>query len=116
MARSVAVTLREAALVMQRRGWTQNANVNEAGQVCAYGALGVVITGDPEKFGDHALFDQCNAALARHLGTGLVSWWNDIPGRTVDEVLAAFEAAAVAEEERARAKATGDSAGQGPDH
>jgi hypothetical protein len=99
----VAADLRAAADVLERDGWTQGVYVANDGCRCALGAiLGVV---DPEAdtpswFADAEqqqrftfAADALIKAMDFNLGLYLVDW-NDDPGRTADEVIAALRAAA----------------------
>lgn len=51
--------------------------------------------------GDLTTFSRCTQAMKRIVGcSGALFSWNDAPGRTLDEVLAAFDKAIAAEEAR----------------
>jgi hypothetical protein len=80
----VAADLRAAADVLRRDGWMQGDVINQAGHSCALGALAVV-----SEDREHAAY----RAFRDYLG-GPIGSWNDKPGRTADEVIAALEAAA----------------------
>ena len=114
--------LRAAAAQIRKRGWNQGWFFNEAGAICLSAAFNVALgAADPAVFPypgtrQHELRRGGMDALRLVIGDANPVIWNDRDGRTVDEVLAALEAAAVAEEEKARAQTPGDSGGQGPDH
>ncbi|MGE0289088.1 MAG: hypothetical protein AB7I42_22820 [Bradyrhizobium sp.] len=90
--RAAAVaTLRDAAALVER-GWTQGAWArNAAGNGVFYDApdavrwcaIGAIWADDKDRRWGALL------ALGRHVGIE-VSAWNDLPGRTADEVLAAL--------------------------
>jgi len=94
--------LRKAADEIRRRGWHQGAMGSslvdrESCSLCAAGALNVVLGGDPWSY---ALIgsDASRAMLDVTGASPLIEDWNDDPERTVDEVLDAFERAAVTAE------------------
>lgn len=95
--------LRKAADEIRRRGWTQRSygsdEVNYKNcAVCALGAIHAVIgNGDPWYLGLEG--DGARNELARVVGEKLPHRWNDAEGRTVEEVLDAFERAALKAEE-----------------
>lgn len=103
---SAADVLRRAAEVLDERGWAQTDYEDIDGCVCALGALSVVVYGDPYPPDDDlrvAVEAVALGALEAHLKIGFdrpayageaVAKWNDAMGRTVDEVKAAFLAAA----------------------
>ncbi|MFF6847053.1 DUF6197 family protein [Streptomyces antimycoticus] len=76
--------------------------------VCAAGALSIALTGAPRPVADGIpLVEAAARRLLEHLIPGykraLAIWdlgvlWNDVPERTADDVIAAFEDAARAEE------------------
>lgn len=104
--------LRKAAGEIRRRGWWQGfyreldavtdrpVGSSEDCKVCAWGALNVALGGEPQWPGDGDEFTQSRVALRYLRGaTGMdAAAFNDTPGRTVEEVLEAFEVAAVAAE------------------
>lgn len=105
MSAQTAADLRAAAKLLVEKGWTQGyyahdaagndteANTKDAVCFCALGALarvrGVSFPSD---------VDPMALALCRVIGTRDVDSWNDAPGRTAEEVIAALLAAADAEE------------------
>lgn len=112
MTAQVAADLRAAAEVLKRDGWTQGAYHSDDGCHCALGAIARVISArsdrpNPDRWkpwADSSVRLRLDAlALANHLGDPVfprlaVTDWNDAPGRTADEVIAALEAAADAAE------------------
>ncbi|WP_458089317.1 DUF6197 family protein [Streptomyces malaysiensis] len=115
-----AATFREAANIIRANGHNKGYwySVPETGvgielspaecPVCAAGAISIALTGVP-KPGRHdvPLVEAAVRRLMEHLIPGyrraLAVWdlgvlWNDVPERTADQVIAAFEVAARAEE------------------
>jgi hypothetical protein len=101
MTAKTAADLRAAADVLRRDGWTQGKfHDAETGCHCAAGALEVATAADISG----RWLDSVRALSAQlRITPGPISVyrWNDDPGRTADEVLAALEAAAEAEEREA---------------
>jgi hypothetical protein len=95
MSTHTAATLRAAADLIRREGWTQARFFDErTGCRCIAGAL--------RECTDSTQWMYAVEALARQVGvppwpTSIYNW-NDDPDRTVDEVIAALEAAAQAAE------------------
>ncbi|MEU0939869.1 hypothetical protein [Embleya sp. NPDC005971] len=107
-----ADVFRRAAEVIRRNGWTQETlsaadpvrgDVPAECAVCADGALRLVITGAPE--GQSPVAHEAERAFIalvqmsgdpRQIPMDVIATWNDAPERTADEVIAAFETAAVA--------------------
>lgn len=104
--------LRKAADEIRRRGWWQGfyreldpvsgqtVGTEADCKVCAWGALNVVIGGPPNAVEEDHDYHSVRVAL-RYIKrvTGVSTpTFNDTPGRTVEEVLEAFEKAAVAAE------------------
>jgi hypothetical protein len=91
----VSGVLLRAVEVLAERGWCQDAYTNDAGQVCVRGAMNVAVIGQA----DADLLDSALERLDGYLrsqGWGvLAERWNDVEGRTADEVVAALRAAAV---------------------
>lgn len=92
--------LRKAADEIRRRGWHQGdygwsrMDPENCG-VCSIGAIRAASSGTPwDPYFGGGVF----APLKREIGTWDIVGWNDKPGRTVEEVLDAFEKAAVAAE------------------
>jgi hypothetical protein len=59
--------------------------------------LAAITTKDPDETYEKAELDRYDTAwttLGNHTGHHAVAAWNDTPGRTADEVIAALEAAA----------------------
>ena len=119
MTATIADVLDEAARILRRNGWHQGFYYDRSKKtdgtrfdqcrVCARGAINLASDGPPD---NDALPGAAEAAdallewlyLSNRLGDALsVADWNDKPGRTVDEVLAALEGAARAEQTKAGA-------------
>ena len=97
--------LRKAADEIRRRGWHQGANGSNFGDkpncsVCAVGAIRATLSGgDPFDSVDFRLESALGDAVAvAASASDSLHRWNDDPERTVEEVLDAFEKAAVAAE------------------
>jgi hypothetical protein len=106
MTAQVAADLRAAADVLRRDGWIQLSDHAYGGH-CASGAIEVAI--DPEwedhreegwEYEENQRFSEATLRLCRLVDASSVTGWNDAPGRTADEVIAALEAAAEAAEAR----------------
>ena len=80
--------LRKSGDVLRERGWCQGEFDNLSGQRCALGAIR-----------DFVGNEWVQVAIPLEVVVGVyprsVAPWNDVPGRTVDEVLAAMDAAYV---------------------
>lgn len=105
--------LRKAADEIRRRGWFQGAygDVDPDGEtpldeqmktcrVCAWGAVRSAANGSPYGWEHDTAtpVDRSILALTGVIPIPSVPDWNDAPGRTVEEVLDAFERAAQAAE------------------
>lgn len=96
----VGQRLLAAAQIIRERGWCQGDYSDARGAVCTLGALLVVDSwkvGDREaiwKFEDLPLHEACRLRFQKYLGIDFTPQWNDAPGRTVDDVLAALTSAA----------------------
>ena len=83
-----------------RKGWCQNALIDNHGNVCAIGAMSRVLCGQAE--------GNCNRLplmryLWRSIGSDTTAYWNNAPGQTQENVAQAFELAAIlAEQDEAR--------------
>jgi hypothetical protein len=106
MTAQTAADLRAAADVLRRDGWTQGAYHCE-GSHCAVGAIemstGVWVKGQYRNYAEPRVTEAWRA-LMKHLGhdePNAIFAFNDAPGRTADEVIAALEAAAQAAEAKA---------------
>jgi len=117
MTTELAAVYRRAMEVIKTNGWCQG-NFFESGQgvrpadcpVCAAGALGVAVAGDPFVIDNRPLLLDAERFLSEHVGpcpadldadpdpVDVIATWNDDPFRTVDHVLAVLERAAVAAE------------------
>ena len=85
---SVADVLHRAADLIERRGWRQGAaRMSNRHCYCALDALEAVCSDRP---GQVAAF----SVLIDTLGVSSLTGWNDTPGRTKAEVVAAFRDAA----------------------
>ena len=79
--------------VLRERGWTQGRMRNDDGAFCVWGALVVADAGRVTL--DYSMSAAwARSALAAAVGDPSVGLWNDVPGRTLDEVLAALDQAA----------------------
>lgn len=90
--------LRGARALLAVHGWCQEEFLNAAGCYCAAGALNDA-AGSTAQWSNGDSRD-ARDALKAALGEFSVLAWNDVPGRTVDEVLAAFDRAIATEEAR----------------
>ncbi len=110
--------LRKAADEIRRRGWYQGAYGDKLSQpntcrVCAIGALNVAAGADPDGY----VFVDTPEAIAAtpflELATGEphVAAWNDVEGRTVEEVLDAFTRAAELAEQAEQTAVANNEAG-----
>jgi hypothetical protein len=92
----VAADLRAAAEVLRRDGWTQG-GADPNGRRCVVEAI--LAEGRDWRRALDAFRKQIdsNSGLRYPRGKGIAAW-NDAPGRTADEVIAALEAAADAAE------------------
>lgn len=86
---TTAATLRAAARHIEKHGWCQGEMFSDAGASCAVGAIFSVtgLVGLP-------LCCKALEAVSEHIGCDKLSEWNDAPGRTAAEVIAALRAAA----------------------
>lgn len=98
MSAQVAADLRAAADVLRRDGWCQRA-WRDGDARCVAGALTRAVMDRTEAEGSN--FDRpwqaASDALTLQVGQAAMIW-NDVNGRTADEVIAALEAAADAAE------------------
>lgn len=83
--KTVLRALVEAAELLDSVGWIQHDGGNSKIGFCALGALNLTALG-------WNMFNNCKLSLARAMGTASykIVEWNDKPGRTKEEVLAAF--------------------------
>lgn len=99
MSAQIAADLRAAAEVLRRDGWTQGDLVDKDGCRCVLGAIDRAAWERlDERSVDDDLVQEMWTAVAKIIGTNAIVKWNDDPGRTADEVIAALEAAAAAAE------------------
>lgn len=85
--RNAAKILREAANLIEERGWCQRAYTNEKGALCTLGAIGRTAEPGSGRWSDRALAIK---ALRNNITPDDVACWNDKTARTVDEVLRAL--------------------------
>jgi hypothetical protein len=86
---AVADVLNGAADLIERDGWCQSRYLLETGERCADGAIAVA--GNGHHGGVRSV---ARLALRSAIGGESVVIWNDAPGRTKAEVVAALRAAA----------------------
>jgi hypothetical protein len=101
--RRLAEKLRAAADLLATNGWIQGAPSDEHDRYCMGGAVNVV-TDDADVFVDalDAIVGHLDA-IVDHLGTLSITWWNDQPGRTAEEVIAVLRETAAEQDARAAA-------------
>jgi hypothetical protein len=83
--------LLDAADYIERHGWCQNVYANEFGNVCVMGALLHFVQWPDYPEGRAK---EIMPRLTKYLGVTRVDNWNDAPGRTKEEVVAALRGAA----------------------
>lgn len=86
--------LRAAADIIEERGWTQGIAALGSGPTCAGIALDQAwstLTGEEEWWGRNQTLHR---AVCARIGTDSMIVWNDVPGRTVEEVLAMLRSVA----------------------
>ncbi len=81
--------LNDAADYIEEHGWCQGELRDEMGQVCILGAIASIP--DPEDWEPRSV---ALKALRAITGSPFPDNWNDAPGRTKEEVIAAFRNAA----------------------
>lgn len=92
----VDVLKKARELVARPGGWCQG-DVFGGDACCALGATSSVVSDD----GDDGPASDAEDILRKAIGTNRLADWNDAPGRTQAEVVAAFDKAiALAEEEQ----------------
>ena len=101
MTAQVAADLRAAADILERDGWTQG-DLGECGGPKRLVGVAYYVASD----GTEVLFERSGAAIHRaetsikafaahvRVERAEIPTWNDTPGRTADEVIAALRAAA----------------------
>lgn len=94
---TVSETLERAAEILEHDGWCQGRYVSEDGSRCLMGALWRAAY---DGGGAYTLPEE--ESLRKFLGVGYrrLSQWNDAPGRTAKEVVAALRACARKEKNR----------------
>lgn len=83
---------RRAAEILREDGWCQGVSRDERGAHCAAGAVWEACPGP----GGYPVRLLTQIRLGRVIGTQVVSW-NDTPGRTAEEVIAALGRVAAGE-------------------
>lgn len=84
---SPASVLAGARVVLEERGWCQGADQDAEGCVCSEYALSIAAWSDERPL---LAYLTGKKALRSAINAPSVVLWNDTPGRTFDEVLAAF--------------------------
>jgi len=101
--------LQKAKAELQRRGWFQGDFAPKLGSpencpCCAVGAMRAAVTGDPRRPCESNAFEDAMVLMRQAAGIGRYAAigddWNDVPGRTVDYVLATFDKAIALAESR----------------
>ena len=91
--KSVADVLRHAARIIEERGWTQlegsRSHPASDSRVCLVGSVEVAGGSDAILYGNWFA-----RWFGRYAGSPIPMAWNDTPGRTAAEVIAALRAAA----------------------
>jgi hypothetical protein len=94
--RRVAEKLRAAADLLATNGWIQGAPSDKHDRYCMTGAINVVTD-------DADVYEDATEAVLDRLGTPSIIWWNDQPGRTAEQVIAALRETAAEEDALAAA-------------
>ena len=110
-----AQTLEKGAAILEERGWCQGTNLDEANRLCVFGALAVAMDQDASDDYDGitwtgpkapAMNQAMVGSMLDVIGTpldveindqaasGISSRWNDMPGRTAEEVTTTMRSAA----------------------
>jgi hypothetical protein len=82
--------LLDAAAYIERHGWCQFNTKKRDGRVCLVGAMWEV---DHGRASDE--YKTATTKLRNRLNTNFIMHWNDVDGRTKDEVLTALRRAAM---------------------
>ena len=94
---AVADVLNGAADLLEREGWCQGQYRNVDGRRCLARALADALDlplNGPANWHHNPLYDAAALALKQVTGRHFIAMWNDEPGRTQAEVVAALRAAA----------------------
>lgn len=92
---AVADVLNGAADLIERDGWTQNQYRSVDGGRCLSRAIGDCVPGHFDAAWWHSpLYEEAADYLRITIGRHFLAGWNDQPGRTQAEVVAALRAAA----------------------
>jgi hypothetical protein len=89
---NIGKVLLDAADYIERHGWIQRTYKTNAGKVCATGAIVLSSPRGPD-FPVPVIIN-ATARLKKYLGVDHIPVWNDTPGRTKDEIVAALRGAA----------------------
>ena len=94
-----ATLCRRAAQFIEARGFCQCTYEDHAARLCLKGALNLVAYGHPVECGVEcgdsiSLVNKVANHIAQRVGAESAIWWNDAPGRTKADVLAALRATA----------------------
>lgn len=80
------VILKDAAALIEQRGWCQGTGFTVAGEVCAFVAINEVSPGDP--LGRAKAYELLQSRIRKTQRSCSIMVWNDDPKRTKAEVLA----------------------------
>lgn len=89
--KTTADVLRGAARLLEEFGWCQLEWESPTRRMCASGAINMAASGDANVYS--RLGDAAKDEVRRYLDYPMLAW-NDTPGRTAAEVIAALRAAA----------------------
>lgn len=87
----VGLQLLKAAQIIRERGWCQRVGREADGRVCA---LGAIAEATRHTIVEVIMCSPVAARLRKHISGRTISDWNDEPGRTAGDVIAALETAA----------------------
>ncbi|MFE5877800.1 hypothetical protein ACFQ6H_21265 [Rhodococcus sp. NPDC056506] len=93
----VATVLNRAADLLEQDGWTQGKMRDSNGCRCALGAMDRALLDlhrGPANLRINDLYVETMLNLRREIGQNNIPIWNDTPGRTATEVIAALRNAA----------------------
>lgn len=90
-AKTVTEVLKAAKWMLENVGWCQGTYVknNNAGKITAFCAAGAIETVNA----DVSLIDKALNRFGKVVGEGYIPNWNDASGRTLPQVLKAFDKA-----------------------
>ncbi len=101
---TIAEVFRDAVTCLRLDGWCQHA-LTKHGSHCVIGALRAAADGPLTYVDGHPacqLFVQAHNLLQELLHVDRLADWNDAPGRTLEDVVTALDAARILAEETAR--------------